>query len=220
MKTKVAVATVNGKVYFLLVNELKERNIEFLSVVPGEPISAEAKLVITTEEEKPLISHEKILVYDAVTEPSVVVNEAVKVLEGKESYKKIVIGLDPGDVSGVAVVADGKVNQTKACFNIKELTNEVDAIVENVNFTATKVLVKIGNGVPVYKEILAALDATLSPEVVLEVVNEAGTDKPAKKGKHRRGLRDIASAIRIAGREGHVYPRGKMEENQETADNF
>ena len=36
MKTKIAVATVAGKAYFLLINELKERGIDFLSVVPGE----------------------------------------------------------------------------------------------------------------------------------------------------------------------------------------
>ena len=215
MKAKVAVATVAGKAYFLLINELKERNIDFLSVVPGEPVPAEAKVVITTEKEKPLISHEKILVYDAVTEPSAVVNEAVKVLEGKESYEKIVIGIDPGEVTGLAVIADGKVNQTRACVSIQEITNEVSVIIKNLNLAATRVSVKIGNGVPVYKEMLAALDSLLPQEVVLERVSEAGTDKPAKKGKHRRGLRDIASAIRIAGREGHIYPRGKMRENEE-----
>ena len=128
MKAKVAVATVAGKAYFLLINELKERNIDFLSVVPGEPVPAEAKVVITTEKEKPLISHEKILVYDTVTEPSAIVNEAVKVLEGKESYEKIVIGIDPGEVTGLAVIADGKVNQTRACVSIQEITNEVSVI--------------------------------------------------------------------------------------------
>jgi len=212
MKAKVAVATVSGKAYFLIVNELKEKNIDFLSIVPGEPVPAEAKVVITTEKEKPLITHEKVLVYDVVMEPSGVVNEAVKVLEGKESYEKIVIGIDPGDVTGLAVVADGKVNQSKACLNIQEVMNEVNVIIKNVSLAVSRVSVKIGNGVPVYKEILAALDSALPPEVILEVVSEAGTDRPANKGKHRRGLRDIASAIRIAGRVGYVCPRGKADE--------
>jgi len=215
MTGKVAVATVAGKAYFLLINELKERNIDFFSLIPGEPVPAEAKVVITTEKEKPLIIHEKVLVYDATSEPNAVVNEAVKVLEGKESYEKIVIGIDPGEVTGLAVIADGKVNQTRACVSIQEITNEVSVIIKNLNLAATRVSVKIGNGVPVYKEMLAALDSLLPQEVVLERVSEAGTDKPAKKGKHRRGLRDIASAIRIAGREGHIYPRGKMRENEE-----
>lgn len=215
MKAKVAVATVSGKTYFLIVNELKERGIDFLSVVPGEPVPAEAKVVITTEQEKPLVKHEKILVYNAATEPSVVVNEAVKVIQGKEAYEKIVIGIDPGEVTGLAVVADGKVNQTKACFSIHEIVNEANAIIKSLNLKATKVSVKIGNGVPLHKEVLAELDSTLPPEVVLEVVSEAGTDKPTSMDKHRRGLRDIASAIRIAGRSGYAYPRRRLKENEE-----
>src|SRR4030065_35820 len=181
MKVKVAIATVSGKAYFLLINELKEKNIDFLSIVPGEPVPAEAKVVITTEKEKPLITYEKVLVYDAVMEPSGVVNEAVKILEGKESYEKIVIGIDPGDVTGLAVVADGKVNQTKVCLNIQEVMNEVNVNIKNVNLAATRVSVKIGNGVPVYKEILAALDSALPPEVILEVGSEAGTDKRSEE---------------------------------------
>jgi len=208
MKEKVAVATVSGKAYFLLINELKERNIDFLSLVPGEPVPAEAKVVVTTQKEKPLINHERILVYDPKEEPIAVVNEALRVLQGKESYEKIVIGIDPGEVFGLAVVADGKVTETRNCFGTHEVSREVRNIVKSTD-ASTVVTVKIGNGVPIYKELLAILDSELPPEVVLEVVSEAGTDRPAKEGSHRRGLRDIASAIRIAARTGRVYPRGK-----------
>ena len=207
MKAKVAVATVAGKAYFLLVNELKGRNIKFLSIIPGDHVPAEVKVVITTEKEKPLIYFNKVLVYDSATNPSQVVDEAAKILQGKEVYEKIVIGIDPGEVTGLAVVTDGKVSQTKACLNIREVINEVKAIVRNVDFAETKVFVKIGSGVLLYKELLAELDYVVPSDVVLEIVSEAGTDKPAKMDKHRRGLRDIASATRIAGREGYIYPR-------------
>ena len=52
MKEKVAVATVEGKAYFLIVNKLREQNIPFISLVPGEVVPAEVKVVITTEKEK------------------------------------------------------------------------------------------------------------------------------------------------------------------------
>ena len=54
MKEKVAVATVEGKAYFLIVNQLRERNIPFVSLVPGDSVPAEVKVVITTEKEKQL----------------------------------------------------------------------------------------------------------------------------------------------------------------------
>ena len=212
MKAKVAVATVQGKAYFLIVNKLKERNIAFLSLVPGETVPTEVKAVITTEKEKHRINHEKILVYDSETEPDALANEVVKILQGKEVYEKIVIGVDPGEVFGLAVIADGKVNETGNCFSIQEVLNKTKNIIKNVDFSSTAVTIKIGSGVPTYKDLLETLDAALPPQVVLQVVSEAGTNRPLNHNKHRRGLRDIASAIRIAGRAGHVYPRRKTNE--------
>ncbi|HJW65166.1 MAG TPA: hypothetical protein VJ507_00130 [Candidatus Bathyarchaeia archaeon] len=182
MKEKVAVATVSGKAYFLLVNELKERGIDFLSNIPGQPVPAEAKVVVTTAKEKPLINHEKILVYDENEAPNLVVNEAFKILRGKERYEKIVVGIDPGEVFGLAVVADGKVTETKNCFGTREVLDELKNMVKMFD-TFTKFVVKIGNGVPVYKELLASLDSELPREVVLVVVGEAGTDPSSKEGK-------------------------------------
>ena len=213
MKEKVAVATVSGKAYFLIVNELRERNMAFLSLIPGEPIPAEAKVVITTEDEKHLINHEKILVYDGKTAPHTVVNEAVKILQGKESYEKVVIGIDPGEVFGLAVVADGKVSETENCFSVQEVLNKIKNITKDVDVSSTLISVKIGNGVPAYKSLLEALDSALPPEVMLEVVSEAGTDRHIDEKKHRRGLRDIVSAIRIAGRVGNVYQRRRADES-------
>ena len=213
MKAKVAVATVSGKAYFLILNKLRERNIAFLSLVPGEPVPTEVKAVITTEKEKHRIKHEKILVYDSETEPDTVVNEIMKILQGKEVYEKIVIGVDPGEVFGLAVIADGKVNETGNCFSIQEALNKIKNIVKNVDFSSTAVSIKIGNGVPAYKDLLETLDTALPPEVVLEVVSEAGTNRALNENKHRRGLRDIASAIRIAGRAGYICPRRKTGES-------
>jgi hypothetical protein len=212
MKAKVAVATVQGKAYFLIVNKLKERNIPFISLVPGETVPTEVKAVITTEKEKDRINHEKILVYDGETEPDTLANEVMKIIQGKEAYEKIIIGVDPGEVFGLAVVADGKVNETGNFFSIQEVLNKTKNIIKNVDFSSTAVIIKIGNGVPAYKDLLQTLDATLPPEVALEVVSEAGTSRTINENKHRRGLRDIASAIRIAGRAGHVYPRRKTGE--------
>ena len=213
MKAKVAVATISGKAYFLVVNKLRERDMAFLSLIPGETVPTEVKVVITTEKERHLINHEKILVYDSETEPDTVVNEALKILRGKESYEKIVIGIDPGEVFGLAVTADGRVYETENCFSIQEVLNKIRNIIKNVGSPSTVVSIKIGNGVPTYKDLLETLDSALPPQVVLEVVSEAGTNRPLNENKHRRGLRDMASAIRIAGRVGYIYPRRQTGES-------
>lgn len=212
MNAEVAVATIQGKTYFLIVKQLKERNIPFLSLIPGETVPAEIKVVITTEKEKHLVNHEKILVYNGETGPETAVNNIRKILEGKESYERIVVGIDPGEVFGLAVIADGKVNETKNCFSIHEALSKVTSVLEDVDFASTSVSIKIGNGVPTYKELIRKFDLALPIEVAFEVVSETGTSHPLNHNKHRRGLRDIASAICIAGRAGHIYPRKKPNE--------
>jgi hypothetical protein len=86
----------------------------------------------------------------------------------------------------------------------------VKKLVRNVNFERTTVVIKIGNGVPAHRDLLRSLDSELPQQVILEVVGESGTNRPFVA--HRRGLRDITSAIRIAGRNGRVYLRGRTDE--------
>jgi len=210
MRAKVAVATVSGKDYFLLINELKEKNVQFISVIPGEPLPAEAKVVITTENEKPLVENERILIFKPETEPGNIVDQAVRILKGKEIDDRIVVGIDPGEVFGLAVVADGKVTETWNCFSPNEVLDAMKKLVKNINFERTTVAIKIGNGVPAHRDLLRSLDSELPQQVILEVVEESGTTRPFIA--HRRGLRDITSAIRIAGRNGHFYMRGRAVE--------
>jgi hypothetical protein len=209
MKEKAAVATVEGKAYFLIVNELKEQNIPFISLVPGEAIPAEVKAVITTEKEKPKVKHEKTLIFQSEKELDVLVNEVKRILIGKDVYERIIIGVDPGEAVGLAVVADGKVIVEGNCYSIPEVINTTTKTVRNVDFSKTSVTIKMGNGVPLYKDLLEELDGALPSKVGLEVVNEAGTNKPLKENGHSRGIRHISSAIRIAGRSGHIFPRRK-----------
>ena len=214
MRAKVAVATVSGKAYFLVVNEMKKRNIPFVSLIPGEHVPIEIKVVITTEKEKHLVNHERVLIYSDTTELDIIGSEVVKILQGKESYETVVIGVDPGEVFGLGVIADGRVIDTENCFSVKEVVNKIMGVLKTVDFSLSVVSVKIGNGVPVYKELVEALDEALPSEVLLEIVSEAGTNRYHHEAKHRRGLRHIVSAIHIAGRVGQVYSRGKtIEQN-------
>jgi hypothetical protein len=209
MKEKVAVATVQGKSYFLIVNQLKEQNIPFISLVPGKSVPDKMTLVITTEQEKHLVNHEKILVFQGEEELERLVDEVKVLILGKAAFEKIIIGIDPGVATGLVAMADGKVIEEGNCFSTKEVLNSILKILRNVNFALTKVSVKIGNGVPVYKELLEGLDSALSSRVALEVVDEAGTNKPLKENKRSRGVRHISSATRIAGRTGYIISRGK-----------
>jgi hypothetical protein len=168
------------------------------------------KLVITTPEEKQAVNHEKIIVFHGEADLDYMINEVKKTLLGKEAYEKIVIGLDPGEAIGLAILADGKVIEESNCFSHHEVIVTIQKNIRNVNFEQTAVNVKIGNGVPVYRELLHDLDDTLPSEIKLEVVDEFGTNRPLKENKRSRKIRHISSAIHIAGRSGRIIERRKM----------
>ena len=209
MKAKIALATVSGRAYYKLVNEFKRKKLLFWSLKPWDPIPLDAKVVITTNEERHYVTHPNVLIFDYESDPETVVNEAIRFAQGKLSYEKVVIGVDPGKTYGVAVLGDDNVLKTTNCSSLEET---ISAIVEGLGRVPAMVsLVKVGDGAPAYaKELLHSLDETLPKEVAIEIVSEAGTSRFVNETAHRRELRNMMSAIEIAGRKGQVFPRKKM----------
>jgi hypothetical protein len=210
MKERVAIATVQGKAYFFIVNALRDQNIPFISLLPGQPVPPKARMLITTEQEQAAANHhEKVFIFHGEEDIDTLISAVKRTLLGKEAFEKIIIGLDPGVATGLAVIGDGKVIEEGNCYSTQEVTRTISKTLRNINFTQTAVTVKIGNGVPVYKEMLQALDESLPPEVTLEVVGEAGTNKPLQENRRSRKIRHISSAIRIAGRVGYIFERSR-----------
>ena len=206
MKEEIAVATVSGKAYYLLVKELKERHLPFLSLRPQDSIPLDIKVVITTEKERHLVNHPSVLVFGEETEPSKVVNEALRIVEGKQKYEKMIIGIDPGETFGVAILSDGRVLETLNCPSLKETVDTVLKVLEET--PAILKTVKIGNGAPRHlKELLHSLDEALPKETIMEVVPEAGTSQLTEGTTHRREIRNAVSAAKIARREGKTFRR-------------
>jgi hypothetical protein len=210
MKAKIALATVSGRTYYKLVNELKRKGLPFLSLKPWDPIPLDIKVVITTKEEHHLVAHPNVLIFEYESNPTSVIDEAVLGVQGKRSYEKVVVGVDPGKTYGVAVLGDDNVLETFNCSGSKEAVNVI--LDDLKRFPATVSMVKVGDGAPAYtKGLLPSLDETLPQETVIEVVSETGTSRFMNETAHRRGLRDAMSAIEIAGRNGQIFPRRKTQ---------
>jgi hypothetical protein len=208
MKAKIALATVSGRAYYKLANELKRKGLLFLSLKPWDPIPLNIKVVITTKEERHSVTHPTVLIFEHESNLISVIDEAILNVQGKRNYEKIVVGVDPGETYGVAVLGDDKVLETVDCSSLKEAVNVIQE--DSKRFPARASLVKIGDGAPVYtKELLYSLDEVLPKETVIEVVSEAGTSRFINETANRRGLKDTMSAIEIAGRKGQVFPRRK-----------
>lgn len=210
MKAKIAVATVSGRTYYEIVNELKRRDLPFLSLKPWDPIPLNVKVVITTEEERHLIAHHNVLVFGHRSNPTLVIDEALLRIQGKRSYEKIVVGVDPGKTCGVAVFGDDRILETHNCSGLAETVKVIIDGLERI--PASGGVVKIGDGAPAYThELLYSLDKALPQETLIEIVSESGTSRSMNDTAHRRGLRDTVSAIEIAGRNGQIFLREKTQ---------
>lgn len=211
MEAKIAVATVSGKAYYVIVNELKARRIDFLSLTPRETVPLNVQVVITTEAEREHIKHPKVLIYRESGNPSAIVDEAIKLSEGKKEFETLVVGVDPGKTFGIAVMNDGNVLNTTTCSSIAETVNTIARIFSNQQ-AAVRIL-KVGNWAPSYTaELLPVLDSALPKDVTIEIVREAGTSRFIGQTAHKRGLKHAMAAIKIAERRGQLYTRKDMEE--------
>ncbi len=200
MKSKIAVATISGKAYYKLVNELKGRGLLFLSLVPGETIPSTVKVVVTTEKEKPLIDHPNVIVFNEDEEPKSAINGAFRMALGKDVYREVTIGVDPGKTFGVAVLCDGNVLRTEEKLSLEGTIDTILlALKEN---TANAQIVRIGYGIPqLAEELIKRLRRALPENVKMEIVSEEGTSHPGEKSRGRK-MSDADSAVRIAQKRG------------------
>jgi len=212
VKTKIAVATVNGRAYYELVNELQRKRLPFFSIKPWDPVPLDVKVVLTTKEEQGQISHPQTLFLKTESHPESVIDEAILIIQGKQNYQKIVVGVDPGKSCGIAFLGDNKVIETLTASSVETATN---LVVDNLKrFQAETRLVRVGDGMPEYtKTLLVLLDAQLPEDVMIQIVVEVGTSRLTNKSVNRRVIRDTISAIRIAGRNGRVFSRRNFNED-------
>lgn len=210
MKAKIAVATVNGRAYYQLVTELQRKRLPFLSLKPWDPIPLHIKVVLTTEEESHQVSHPQIIIFGQDSNPEAVVDEAILIVQGKQGYEKVVVGVDPGKTYGIAILGDNKVLATLTSSNVDEASH---LVVDSLKrFPAEVKVVRVGNGPPEYTQtLLDSLDKALPEETLVEIVSEAGTSRLTNKSVNRRVLKDAVSAIKIAGRNGRILSRKNME---------
>jgi len=214
MKAKIAVVTVSGKAYYLVVNELKRKKLPFLSLKPTDKIPVDTKVVITTEREAAQVNHPAKVVFKDDSDPTQVIAEAERILRGKSSYEKLVIGIDPGKTIGIAALGDGRIIETANGSGDEETFRIVMDIVRRN--PADSVVIRVGDAAPAYAEDLLSLFVQRLPaNVSVEVVSEAGTTRLSEEFPNRQGVKDVISAIKIAGRFGKPVRRSESVEQDD-----
>jgi hypothetical protein len=185
----IVVATADFEVYHGAVTELRDRGVTFTTVELDEDLPEETTVIVSATDEEPPNPDAVPVVRADPDDPRRAVDEVVAILRGKSG--RTVVGVDPGDRPGVAVLSGDMVIAT---FHVP-LVDAAEVVREEVE-DAVDPLVRVGDGARLQgAKIIDDLE-----NVPVELVDETGTTPYLGTGA--RGMGDVLAAVNIAGLDG------------------
>ena len=148
--------------------------------------------MITSKEEAGAITFPNVVV---ASDPEMTVNEAIRLLRNGALLGRAVIGIDPGEEPGIAVVSNGIV---EAVYRVP--LGQAFGIIERIEQSYSDILVRIGHGARLASMHLANL--LVAQGIPVELVDESGTSPYLGKGAGGTAISDIVAAINIAYTQG------------------
>ncbi|MFP4591297.1 MAG: hypothetical protein ACLFM8_07535 [Halobacteriales archaeon] len=195
----IVVATADFELYHDLVWELRRRDLEFTTVEPGDPLPPGTTAVLTgATDETPPSAAEITTVVSRSEEARAAVDAALA--GGSDDDARVVVGVDPGERPGIAVLEDDLV---VAAFQVP-LEAAVSVIEAEVD-GAPDAVVRVGDG----SRLRSARLVNALEGVRVELVDETGTTPHLGAGATAVG--DVLAAVNIARREGAVVEHRDLE---------
>jgi CBS domain-containing protein len=148
--------------------------------------------VITSKEEASAITFPNVVV---ASDPETTVNEAIRLLRNGAFRGCAVIGIDPGEEPGIAVLSNGIV---EAVYRVP--VGRAVGVIERIKQTYSDILVRIGHGARLASMRLA--NSLVAQGIPVELVDESGTSPYLGKGTSGTAISDIVAAINIAYTQG------------------
>jgi hypothetical protein len=148
-------------------------------------------VILTSKQEQGLFNSDKIVVVNEYVSINHALDIALQRLTGKELYAQVLIGIDPGERPGVAVIGDDIVLQ-------KDQVSSPETVLDYVNRTleiypAKEILVRIGHGSLIIRNRI--INSLITLRIPIEIVDETNTSRSVLS-RHRE--RDGAAAAAIA----------------------
>ncbi len=194
MKRRIGIATNNFKLSYQVIKELKKRGIEYTMIAPGSKIPKGVDVVLTTKEEKNLISFKKkAIIREEDVEGSV--ERALLICENCLEFSTLTIGIDPGESPGMAIVGDGRVIKAIHLRSPEEVGREIEKALRI--YKAKRYVIKVGDSGGVFRD--RVLRAISDFGIEVKIVNEKNTSGRIRK------YSDLHAAIKIAMKPGAPY---------------
>lgn len=183
----IGIMTNDFELSYDLIRLLKRRGLSFKSLDFRDPVPGDVGVVITGKGEAGQVDHPRVVESD--DDRDMAIAEALRLLSGKESFKTLVVGIDPGEKRiGFALVADGTVLEAKQLSTVGEVEEALDQVIDH--FHVLSLIVRIGHGAPTVRNRIA--NAALGLGLRVEIADETSTTRKVD-------LPDVEAAITIAG---------------------
>ncbi len=163
----IGLLTSNFAFYHDVVNELKKRDLPFISLSFNEKIPYDVDVVITSEEERKKIDFRNIVTWKYGRSIENLVDKALIYSSGEEV--RIVFGIDPGDNIGIAIFGNRKLIRSLVANSPEQAANFIKEYVEDIG--AKEVVVKIGNGARLIRNRI--INRLVKENIRMEIVDEA-----------------------------------------------
>ncbi len=168
--TRVGIYTHDFKFYHDVIRDLKVWNLPFFSITDLYSIPEDIKVILSS-------NRDTFTLYGQVKAASSIegIRKSLARLLNKNSFERIVIGIDPGPKPGIAVMADNVLMEAFECPSICEIRHDVLAIANSYEYNYF--IIKIGNGDRPNRD---AIIKTLKNVAPVIIVNEENTSTPHK----------------------------------------
>ncbi|MXR50881.1 hypothetical protein GRX03_04570 [Halovenus sp. WSH3] len=185
----IVVATGDFELYHDAVGELQDRGVAFTTAEPAEEFPEETEVVLTGTDDDLSVAPDVDVVRAEGGNARSAVEDVIALLRGDDG--RTVIGIDPGEQPGIAVLAGDMIVAT---FQVPP--EKVADVVHDEAEGATDPLVRIGDGA----RLIGARIIDDIEGLPVELVDETGTTPYLGAGT--RGVSDVLAAANIARMDG------------------
>ena len=164
----IGIFTEDFHFFYELVRRLKERGEPFVSIGLKGEVPPGVGVVITTAAER-----KRLHFSDVVTErdPERAIDVAKCMLVGGTKYHTIIIGIDPGKNTGLAIFGEGKLLVAETVRSIGKVADVLERFLRCLDYG--KAVARVGHGDPTNRNRIMRAIWDLVDEV--ELVDETGT---------------------------------------------
>ena len=204
LNSRIGVATSYGKPYYRFSTYLKALKLSFDSILPEDIQNYSGNLILTTHKESPKTCETPILHEDIFEHPPTVIRGIMmQKLNLDFEENNLILGIDPGERTGLSVFYYGKEIESSFHSSVEELVSHIIRVLGGLR--AKRKIVKIGNGnMGIAKQIVTMLNLKFCSSFELEFVDERKTSMKIKNF-NQRGKRDMLSAKFISQRDGYRH---------------